>query len=190
MNRVLFSISVAYILPILISVSVEYQLPIPRPPMSRLPTALTSSMLPGLTLDFLAADFDHLLGIDIGCRDITLQRALFRRGRDCSCPCPCPSSCACLSCRSCRQGTQSACIARLRRGVFLESLASGWAGVSPATGAVPGAGWAEAVRGVVVPADSPAGWSEPAGRQWIGRRRRLRRGLRPRGGGHCQCQCR
>src|SRR5579871_3077276 len=49
MNLVLFSISEAYILPILISVSVEYQLPMPRPPMSRLPTALTSSMLPGLT---------------------------------------------------------------------------------------------------------------------------------------------
>src|ERR1700733_8066321 len=33
----------------LISVSVEYQLPRPRPPISRLPTALTSSMLPGFT---------------------------------------------------------------------------------------------------------------------------------------------
>src|SRR6478752_4051513 len=52
MKRVLFSISEAYPLPILISVSVEYQLPIPRPPISRLPTALTSSMLPGLTLIF------------------------------------------------------------------------------------------------------------------------------------------
>src|SRR5450631_3683391 len=52
MNLVLFSISMAYILPILISVSVEYQLPMPRPPMSRLPTALTSSMLPALTLTF------------------------------------------------------------------------------------------------------------------------------------------
>src|SRR5580700_5780381 len=50
MNLVLFSISMEYILPILISVSVEYQLPTPRPPMSRLPTALTSSMLPGLIL--------------------------------------------------------------------------------------------------------------------------------------------
>ena len=49
MNLVLFSISMAYILPILISVSVEYQLPMPRPPMSRLPTALTSSMPPGFT---------------------------------------------------------------------------------------------------------------------------------------------
>src|SRR5215469_13240859 len=52
MNLVLFSISVAYPLPILISESVEYQLPIPRPPMSRFPTALTSWMLPGLTLIF------------------------------------------------------------------------------------------------------------------------------------------
>lgn len=33
-----------------ISQSVEYQLPSPRPPMLRLPTALTSSMLPDLTL--------------------------------------------------------------------------------------------------------------------------------------------
>src|SRR5579863_431576 len=49
MNLVLFSISEAYILPILISVSVEYQLPMPRPPISRFPTALTSSMLPALT---------------------------------------------------------------------------------------------------------------------------------------------
>ena len=48
MNFVLFSISSAYCLPILISPSVEYQLPSPRPPMLRLPTALTSSMLPGL----------------------------------------------------------------------------------------------------------------------------------------------
>src|SRR5580658_7286014 len=50
MNLVLFSISSAYILPILISVSTEYQLPKPRAPMSRFPTALTSSMLPGFTL--------------------------------------------------------------------------------------------------------------------------------------------
>ena len=46
----------------------------PRPPMSRLPTALTSSMLPGLTVDLLAADVDDLLGIDIGGGDITLDR--------------------------------------------------------------------------------------------------------------------
>ena len=52
MNLVLFSISVAYILPILISESVEYQLPTPRAPMSRLPTALTSSTLPGFTFTF------------------------------------------------------------------------------------------------------------------------------------------
>ena len=32
-----------------ISVSVEYQLPMPRPPISRVPTAFTSSILPGLT---------------------------------------------------------------------------------------------------------------------------------------------
>ena len=49
MNLVLFSISSAYCLPILISPSVEYQLPIPRSPMLRLPTAFTSSMLPGFT---------------------------------------------------------------------------------------------------------------------------------------------
>src|SRR5664279_1374718 len=52
MNLVLFSISEAYDLPILISVSVEYQFPMPRPPISRLPTALTSSILPGFTLIF------------------------------------------------------------------------------------------------------------------------------------------
>src|SRR5580692_9570009 len=49
MNLVLFSISAAYWRPILISESVEYQFPMPRPPISRFPTALTSSMLPGLT---------------------------------------------------------------------------------------------------------------------------------------------
>src|SRR5271156_2109342 len=32
-----------------ISVSVEYQLPMPRAPMSRVPTAFTSSILPGFT---------------------------------------------------------------------------------------------------------------------------------------------
>src|ERR1700722_18742419 len=32
-----------------ISVSVEYQSPMPRPPMSRVPTALTSSTLPAFT---------------------------------------------------------------------------------------------------------------------------------------------
>src|SRR5580692_9984988 len=49
-NLVLFSISEAYILPIFISVTTEYQLPRPRAPISRFPTALTSSMLPGFTL--------------------------------------------------------------------------------------------------------------------------------------------
>src|SRR5579863_3453141 len=44
----LFSTSSAYCFPILISPSVENQLPIPRLPMSRLPTAFTSSMLPAL----------------------------------------------------------------------------------------------------------------------------------------------
>src|ERR1700733_11853605 len=48
-NLTLFSSCMAYDLPMRISVSVEYQLPIPRPPMSRVPTALTSSMLPVLT---------------------------------------------------------------------------------------------------------------------------------------------
>src|SRR5271165_2017611 len=49
MNLVLFSISAAYCRPMRISESVEYQFPMPRPPISRFPTALTSSMLPGLT---------------------------------------------------------------------------------------------------------------------------------------------
>src|SRR5271155_5583616 len=43
-----FSISMEYCLPMRISESVEYQLPTPRPPMLRVPTALTSSSLPGL----------------------------------------------------------------------------------------------------------------------------------------------
>src|SRR6202020_1065119 len=37
-----------YCLPVRISQSVENQLPAPRPPMLRVPTALTSSSLPGL----------------------------------------------------------------------------------------------------------------------------------------------
>src|ERR1035438_6103407 len=49
MNLVLFSTSSAYCLPILISDSVEYQLPMPRAPMLRVPTAFTSSMLPPFT---------------------------------------------------------------------------------------------------------------------------------------------
>src|SRR5580704_7801497 len=43
-----FSTSMEYCLPLRISQSVEYQLPMPRPPMLRVPTALTSSSLPGL----------------------------------------------------------------------------------------------------------------------------------------------
>src|SRR5271155_3480632 len=43
-----FSISMEYCLPVEISQLVEYQLPMPRPPMLRLPTALTSSSLPAL----------------------------------------------------------------------------------------------------------------------------------------------
>src|SRR5258707_14864786 len=43
-----FSISMEYDLPLRISQSVAYQLPTPRPPMLRGPTALTSSSLPGL----------------------------------------------------------------------------------------------------------------------------------------------
>src|SRR5271155_2587510 len=55
---VLFSISSAYPLPILISPSVEYQLPTPRPPILRVPTAFTSSMLPALT----CTSFGSVLG--------------------------------------------------------------------------------------------------------------------------------
>src|ERR1700733_8419634 len=43
-----FSTPMEYCLPLRISQSVEYQLPMPRPPMLRVPTALTSSSLPGL----------------------------------------------------------------------------------------------------------------------------------------------
>src|ERR1700722_16689850 len=43
-----FSISMEYCLPVRISQSVEYQLPMPRPPMLRVPMAATSSSLPDL----------------------------------------------------------------------------------------------------------------------------------------------
>src|ERR1700686_4880073 len=43
-----FSISMEYCLPVEISQLVEYQLPRPRSPILRLPTALTSSSLPAL----------------------------------------------------------------------------------------------------------------------------------------------
>ena len=43
-----FSISIEYCLPTRISQSVEYQLPMPRPPMLRVPMAFTSSSLPAL----------------------------------------------------------------------------------------------------------------------------------------------
>ena len=49
MNLALFSSSMETPLPSFISVSTEYQLPSPRPPISRVPTALTSSMLPCFT---------------------------------------------------------------------------------------------------------------------------------------------
>src|SRR5580698_9796343 len=41
-----FSISIEYCLPVPISQFVEYQLPMPRPPMFRAPTAFTSSSVP------------------------------------------------------------------------------------------------------------------------------------------------
>src|ERR1700733_5684869 len=47
-----------YCLPVRISQSVEYQLPMPRPPMLRVPTALTSSSLPGLMLVFMSSPGD------------------------------------------------------------------------------------------------------------------------------------
>src|SRR3984957_851019 len=53
-----FSISMEYCLPVRISQSVEYQLPMPRPPMLRVPTALTSSSLPGLMLVFMSSPGD------------------------------------------------------------------------------------------------------------------------------------
>src|SRR6202161_279903 len=43
-----FSISIEYCLPVEISQLVEYQLPRPRSPILRFPTALTSSSLPAL----------------------------------------------------------------------------------------------------------------------------------------------
>src|ERR1700733_14779894 len=50
-----FSTWAAYWRPILISDSTEYQFPTPRPPISRVPTALTSSILPGLILGGLGS---------------------------------------------------------------------------------------------------------------------------------------
>ena len=47
-----FSISIEYCLPFDISQLVEYQFPMPRPPMFRVPTAFTSSSLPGLMCGF------------------------------------------------------------------------------------------------------------------------------------------
>src|ERR1035438_1290389 len=128
MNLVLFSISIEYILPILISVSVEYQLPMPRPPMSRFPTAFTSSMLPGLTLTFWlpgSTTFSRLAGAAVGATSPptgVVPGAGFLSGVD-----------GCLSAGA---------------GCF----ASGFAGVSPPTGVVPGAGCAvgESAAGVVL----------------------------------------
>src|ERR1700761_2593689 len=62
MNFVLFSSCMAYDLPILISDSVEYQLPTPRAPILRVPTALTSSMLPAFTPGMLPSAFGVALG--------------------------------------------------------------------------------------------------------------------------------
>ena len=62
----LFSTSSAYYLPILISVSVEYQLPTPRSPMLRSPTASTSLMLPFLTPGMvLSADPEGGAAVDV-----------------------------------------------------------------------------------------------------------------------------
>src|SRR5580698_3577457 len=66
MNLVLFSISMAYDLPILISDSVEYQLPMPRPPMSRVPTEFTSLMLPCFTPGIFGSAADPLGGGELG----------------------------------------------------------------------------------------------------------------------------
>src|SRR5271157_2022768 len=65
MNLVLFSICAAYILPILVSESVEYQFPTPRPPISRLPTAFTSSMEPGFTFTFWLPGSITLSGLTV-----------------------------------------------------------------------------------------------------------------------------
>src|ERR1700692_1204475 len=109
MNLVLFSISEAYILPILISPSVEYQLPTPRLPMSRLPTALTSSMLPGFTLIFWLPGSTTLSGSTEAAGTSPATGAV-------------PTEGSCLSFLS-----------------FLSFLSAGVAGLSPSTGAVPAA---------------------------------------------------
>src|SRR3569833_1047419 len=145
-KRVLFSISVAYILPILISVSVEYQLPRPLPPMSRLPTALTSSMLPGLTFCFwlptstifngstllLAATSPETGSVPAG-QTVSLLSLSFLSFL----------SFLCLSFLS-AEGTQAGVSAEAVS--FLSFVAGSEAegGVSPVTGTVPGGtGWAD-----------------------------------------------
>lgn len=122
MKRLLLSTSAAYDLPILISVSVEYQLPNPRPPISRFPTAPTSSMLPFLILA------------------ISLPGSMILSGTTPLLPAVSPPTgvvpgagsflSACLS-LSLSLSFFSGCVACVSGGV---------AGVSPPTGVVPGAG--------------------------------------------------
>src|ERR1035441_2841653 len=134
MNFVLFSIWEAYILPILISPSMEYQLPIPRPPISRLPTALTSSMLPGFTLIFWLPGSTTLSGSTATASvspptGVVPGAGCFLVVVDGVCP-------------------PTAAVPGARR--FVGAVD----GVSPPTGVVPGAGWAvggvDVLAGVVL----------------------------------------
>src|SRR5579863_4433650 len=146
MNLVLFSISIEYILPILISVSVEYQLPMPRPPMSRLPTALTSSMLPALILPISLPGATTLSGFTA-----TLVAGVS------------PPTGVVPGAGSFWPVLSDAAAGSDAGGVVWAGVAAGcWAGagawaagVSPPTGVVPGAGCAEGVvaAGVVEGSD-------------------------------------
>src|SRR5271169_5405760 len=63
-NLTLFSSCMAYDLPMRISVSVEYQLPMPRPPISRVPTAFTSLTLPCFTPGMIGSVGGWVIGMD------------------------------------------------------------------------------------------------------------------------------
>src|ERR1035437_1472110 len=136
-NLVLFSISIEYILPILISVSVEYQLPMPRPPISRFPTELTSSTLPGLTLIFWLPGSTTFSGLAVA----------VEAGAAMSPPTGVVPGAGFLSVVEGCLSPGAGCLAS-----GAGCLASGLAGVSPPTGVVPGAGWAvgESAGGVVL----------------------------------------
>src|SRR4051794_11962701 len=148
MNLVLFSISEAKLLPILISVSVEYQLPIPRPPISRLPTALTSSILPGLILPIWLPGAITFSGSTAAAATSPFTGSEPGAGSFCE------ASCLFLS--------------FLFLSFFLALVSCGAGGTSPATGVVPGAGCALVSSDGAVLCVEAGGVDEGAGSDWVG----------------------